>query len=54
MYLYEPTEDVRWRLSPTGYVVTAGLFVVMVVLGLWGAPLYQAADAAAQALFVTV
>jgi len=26
----------------------------MVVLGLWGAPLYHAADAAAQALFVTV
>ena len=52
MYLYEPTDSARWRMSPSGYVVTAGLFVAMVVLGLWGAPLYQVADAAAQALFV--
>ncbi|MQC17432.1 MAG: NADH-quinone oxidoreductase subunit N, partial [Chloroflexi bacterium] len=35
MYLYEPTDSARWRMSPSGYVVTAGLFVAMVVLGLW-------------------
>ncbi len=52
MYLYEPIEDVRWRISPTGYLVTGVLFVTMVVLGLWGTPLYEVADAAAKALFI--
>lgn len=52
MYLYEPLEDVRWRISPTGYLVTGVLFVAMVVLGLWGTPLYHVADAAARALFI--
>jgi hypothetical protein len=37
----------RWRISPTGYLVTGVLFVAVVVLGVWGAPLYQVADAAA-------
>jgi NADH-quinone oxidoreductase subunit N len=52
MYLYEPLKPERWRISPTGYLVTGVLFVAMVVLGLWGTPLYKVADAAAQALFV--
>ena len=52
MYLYEPEVDSRWRISPSGYLVTGSLFVAMVVLGIWGTPLYQVADAAAKALFV--
>lgn len=52
MYLYEPLTAGRWRLSPTGYLTTGVLFVAMVVIGIWGAPLYEVADAAANALFV--
>ena len=52
MYLYEP-EDSSKKLSLTtsGYVTTLMLFVAMVVLGLWGAPLYEVADTAATSLF---
>ncbi|MEX2032881.1 MAG: proton-conducting transporter membrane subunit, partial [Dehalococcoidia bacterium] len=39
MYLYEPLNPARWRISATGYLVTGALFVAMVVLGLWGTPL---------------
>ncbi|MCK9494624.1 MAG: NADH-quinone oxidoreductase subunit N [Dehalococcoidia bacterium] len=53
MYLYEPLAEGRWRITPTGYLVTGALFVVMVVLGLWGTPLYEVADAAAKALFIS-
>ena len=53
LYLYEPATPGRWRISATGYGVTGILFVAMVVVGLWGAPLYEAADAAAKALFVS-
>lgn len=52
MYLYEPLEDIRWRISASGYAVTGVLFVAMVVLGIWGTPLYEVADAAARALFI--
>lgn len=52
MYLYEPIDPTRWRITATGYVVTGVLFVAMVVIGLWGTPLYRAADDAARALFV--
>ena len=52
MYLYEP-EDSSKKLSLTtsGYLTTLVLFVAMVVLGLWGAPLYEVADTAATSLF---
>jgi len=53
MYLYEPVIAGRWRISASGYLVTGVLFVAMVVVGLWGTPLYEAADQAAQALFVS-
>ncbi len=52
MYLYEPLVPGRWRMSATGYLVTGVLFATMVVIGIWGAPLYEVADAAASALFV--
>ena len=41
----------RWRLTPTGYLVTGALLVGVVVVGLWVAPLAVAADRAASALF---
>ena len=52
MYLYQPDGDpARWRLTPTGYLSTGILLAAVVVLGLWGAPLYEVADHAAAALF---
>ncbi len=52
MYLYEPEGDpTRWRISPTGYLTTGGLFGLVVLFGIWGAPLYYVADRAAVALF---
>jgi NADH-quinone oxidoreductase subunit N len=52
MYLYEPEEGTeQWKLSVTGYVTTLALFVSLVVFGLWGTPLYAAADAAASGMF---
>ncbi len=52
MYLFQPDGDAsRWRLSATGYLTTATLFAGMVVIGLYGAPLYTVADRAAFALF---
>ena len=52
MYLYEPKEGTeQWKLSVTGYVTTLALFVSLVVFGLWGTPLYAAADAAASGMF---
>ncbi|TAK78847.1 MAG: NADH-quinone oxidoreductase subunit N [Dehalococcoidia bacterium] len=52
MYLYQPDGDAaRWRLTPTGYLSTGLLLVAVVVLGIWGTPLYQVADHAAAALF---
>lgn len=47
MYLYEPEDGTeQWKLSSTGYLTTLTLFVSLVVFGLWGTPLYAAADAA--------
>ncbi|MCK9487569.1 MAG: NADH-quinone oxidoreductase subunit N [Dehalococcoidia bacterium] len=51
MYLYEPLVPGRWRLSATGYLTTGVLFFFMVAIGIWGAPLYEVADAAAGAIF---
>ncbi len=52
MYLYEPDGDrERWRITPTGYVITGALLAAVVILGVWGTPLYHAADSAANALF---
>jgi NADH-quinone oxidoreductase subunit N len=52
MYLYQPEGDAtRWRITPTGYLVTGGLFVTVVLFGVWGTPLYHVADRAAVALF---
>ena len=52
MYLYQPDGDpARWRLTPTGYLSTGILLAAVVVLGVWGAPLYEVADHAAAALF---
>ena len=52
MYLYQPDGDpARWRLTPTGYLSTGILLAAVVVLGIWGAPLYEVADHAAAALF---
>ncbi len=52
MYLYQPDGDpARWRLTPTGYLTTGILLAAVVVLGVWGAPLYEVADHAAAALF---
>lgn len=52
MYFFEPSGDTsRWRLSPSGYVLTAALLVVMVIVGLYFGPLYEVADTAAGALF---
>ena len=41
----------RWRLTPTGYIATAVLFLGMFAVGLYVAPLAVAADGAAKALF---
>ncbi len=52
MYLYQPDGDAtRWSLTPTGYLSTGLLLAAVVVLGIWGAPLYEVADHAAAALF---
>ena len=52
MYLYQPDGNpARWRLTPTGYLATGVLLAAVVVLGVWGTPLYQVADHAAAALF---
>ncbi|MFA7248678.1 MAG: NADH-quinone oxidoreductase subunit N [Dehalococcoidia bacterium] len=52
MYVLEPEGDTtRWRISATGYVTTAILFVLIVVVGVYGGPLYTVADRAAYALF---
>ncbi|TAJ19546.1 MAG: NADH-quinone oxidoreductase subunit N [Dehalococcoidia bacterium] len=52
MYLYQPDGDpARWRLTPTGYLTTGVLLAAVVVLGVWGTPLYEVADHAAAALF---
>ncbi len=52
MYFYEPIGDTsRWRLSPSGYVLSALLLTAMVVVGLYFGPLYHVADTAAAALF---
>jgi NADH-quinone oxidoreductase subunit N len=51
MYLYEPAEAGRWRLSPTGYLSTGALFVGVVFIGIYGTPLYVVADRASAALF---
>jgi NADH-quinone oxidoreductase subunit N len=52
MYLYQPDGDAtRWRLTPTGYLSTGLLLAAVVVLGVWGTPLYEVADHAAAALF---
>ena len=51
MYLFQPEGDAtRWRLSATGYATTGVLFGGMVVIGLYGTPLYTLADRAAFAL----
>ncbi len=48
----EPDQAVeRWRLTPTGYIVTAALLAGMVFVGLYVSPLAVAADRAAAALF---
>ena len=52
MYLYQPEGDpTRWHLTPTGYLSTGLLLAAVVVLGVWGTPLYEVADHAAAALF---
>ena len=52
MYLYEPVGDAtRWRISPTGYLTTGALLAAVVVLGIWGTPLYRVSHEAALALF---
>lgn len=52
MYFFEPVGDTsRWRLSPSGYVLSAVLLVAMVIVGLYFGPLYRVADTAAAALF---
>ncbi len=52
MYFYEPVGDTsRWRLTPSGYVLSAVLLLAMVVVGLYFGPLYRVADTAAAALF---
>ena len=52
MYLYQPDGDAaRWRLTPTGYLSTGILLGAVVILGVWGTPLYEVADHAAAALF---
>ena len=52
MYLYEPDGDgTRWGLSATGYLTTGVLFALMLIVGIYGAPLYTVADRAAYALF---
>ena len=52
MYLYQPDGDpARWRLTPTGYLSTGLLLAAVVILGIWGTPLYEVADHAAAALF---
>ncbi|MDP2327095.1 MAG: proton-conducting transporter membrane subunit, partial [Dehalococcoidia bacterium] len=52
MYLYEPVGDTtRWRISPTGYLTTGALLAAVVVLGIWGTPLYRVSHEAALALF---
>ncbi|MDA0269677.1 MAG: NADH-quinone oxidoreductase subunit N [Chloroflexi bacterium] len=55
MYLYEPEGDTsRWRISPTGYLTTGSLLGAVVVLGIWGTPLFRASHEAALALFAGV
>ena len=52
MYIYEPEGDTSvWRISGTGYLTTGVLFALIVIVGIYGAPLYIAADRAAIALF---
>ena len=52
MYIYEPEGDTtRWSISATGYLTTGVLFALMVIVGIYGAPLYTLADRAAFALF---
>jgi NADH:ubiquinone oxidoreductase subunit 2 (subunit N) len=41
----------RWRLTTSGYAVTAVLFAGIFVVGLYVSPLATAADRAAAALF---
>jgi NADH-quinone oxidoreductase subunit N len=55
MYFYQPAGDAtRWRLSPTGYVVSGVLLVAMVAIGLYFGPLYEATETASEALFTTM
>ena len=51
MYLYEPSEPGRWRLTPTGYLSTGALLAGVVFIGIYGGPLYIVADRASAALF---
>ncbi len=52
MYIYEPEGDTtKWSISPTGYLTTFVLFALMVIVGIYGTPLYVVADRAAFALF---
>jgi len=52
MYIYEPEGDASvWRITPTGYLTTGFLFALIVIVGIYGAPLYTVADRAAYALF---
>jgi NADH-quinone oxidoreductase subunit N len=41
----------RWRLTPSGYLVTGALFIGIFVVGLYVSPLAVAADRAAASLF---
>ena len=52
MYVYAPEGDTgRWSISVTGTLTTAILFALIVIVGVYGAPLYTVADRAAYALF---
>ena len=53
MYVVAPAEGAadRWRPSPLAYGVTGLLFLGIFVVGLWAAPVLEAADDAAAVLF---
>ena len=52
MYLYEPEGDKnRWRLTPTGYLTTAALFIGVIWIGIYATPFYTVADRAIAPLF---